>query len=167
MKFRRIAIIGISAVGKSTLARQLSLKFDLPFLHMDQLWWKPYWEETKEAAVAEKLSAELKKESWIIEGYIEPHSAERLRRADIVLYLDYSGWLAVIGGIKRIVCSKKREEMPEGCEDNLDWNYLKTMLYRKERPEIEEAIKPFASKIIRLKSRRSTNKFITKLCNER
>ena len=53
--------------------------------------------------------------------------------------------------------------MAEGCIERLDRKYLKVMLTREERPEIEEAIKGFEKKIIRLKNRKETKKFIKEL----
>lgn len=45
----RIAIIGISASGKSVFARELAGKTGLPLIHMDQLFWTGNWQEIPEA----------------------------------------------------------------------------------------------------------------------
>ena len=42
----RIVIIGCGGAGKSTLARQLGKKLNIPVVHLDKLWWKPGWVES-------------------------------------------------------------------------------------------------------------------------
>ena len=161
MSLNRICIIGISATGKSTLARFLHEKLNLPLIHIDQIWWGPDWSEQSEAAVSQRLSLILKKEDWIIEGYVEPLSQERFHKADLIIYLDYSGYRSLIGGLSRI-WKKQRPEMPQGCTDKVDIEYLKTMWFRRERPEIESALKKFKDpqKLVRLKSRSELRKFL-------
>ncbi len=40
---KKIVIVGVSATGKSTFARQLSIKTMLPSIHMDTVMWQPGW----------------------------------------------------------------------------------------------------------------------------
>ena len=47
--YKRILIIGCGGAGKSTLARQLGKKLNLPVVHLDKIWWLPNWQNrTKE-----------------------------------------------------------------------------------------------------------------------
>ncbi len=46
---QRIAILGCSGGGKSTLARALGEALDLPVVHLDQLYWLPGWVERDKA----------------------------------------------------------------------------------------------------------------------
>ena len=48
-----------------------------------------------------QLNEAVKKEKWIIEGYIHPSANIRLENADTIIYLDYSGLQVVIGGLQR------------------------------------------------------------------
>jgi len=52
--------------------------------------------------------------------------------------------------------------MASGCIEKFDWDYLKVMWGREEKPEIETAVKGFENKIIRLNSRRETDDFMAK-----
>lgn len=166
---KKIAIIGISGTGKSTLARSLSEQLQIPVLHADQYIWDEQWEEADLEKAEQKFRKSLDTESWIAEGYIHPCAKKRLQDADLILYLDYPGRVAMIGGVKRWwkYRGKKRPEMPDGCTEGqgLDWSYLKVMYKRGERSEIEEALQlgDFAKKLIRLTSRKETQKYIRSL----
>lgn len=162
MKFKKILIIGISGTGKTTLARKLSKLLKIPVSHYDEFVRDKNRTEVNEKIVEKKLEEVVKKDTWIIEWYIHPASKIRLEKADIVLYLDYSGFTAMLGWLKRRRQhrGKTRQEMADGCIEKFDLKYLKAMLSREERPEIEEAIKDFWEKIIRFKKKKEVIKFI-------
>lgn len=159
---QKIAIIGISGVGKSWTASYIGKKTNIPIVHMDQVWWEPYWKERPESVVQMDLLKKLQTASWVIEGYIQPLGVERLQQADLVIYLDFSGWQSLFGGLQRWFRhkKKKRPEMPEGCTDKLNFNYLKTMFLRAERAEIENVIKKSGISLVRLRSRSQLHKYL-------
>lgn len=160
----KILIIGISGIGKTRLARKLSDYLKIPVTHYDEFVWGKNWKEENEKVVEQKLEEVIKKDKWIIEGFIHPAAKSKLENADMVIYLDYSGCQAFWGGLSRWwKCrGKTRPEMAAGCIEKFDWNFLKVMWRRGERPEIEEAIKGFENKIVRLKTRKETNNFLAK-----
>lgn len=138
----RIAIIGISASGKSVFARELAEKTGLPMIHMDQLFWKGNWKEVPEAEYLKKHAEIIQQDKWIIEGYIEESMAARLRSADLIIYLDYPGWLCALWLIKRWLKHRKKarpelsDEALEGFETQSFWK----VLLRKERIRIENTL---------------------------
>ncbi|MGC4045594.1 MAG: hypothetical protein QM758_17525 [Armatimonas sp.] len=160
---KRILIVGISGTGKSTLGRKLAGRLDLPLHHMDSLIWKPNWQEASEAEIGEALTAIAKTDSWIVEGWIDTYSKPLLERATQILYLDFPGWQAALGGLKRawVYRGSKRPEMPEGCTEDFDLKFLKVMLLRQERPHIERILATANPAIVkRLTSRRAANEFL-------
>ena len=161
----KILIIGISGTGKTRIARKISAVLKIPVTHYDTLSWGQNGKEVKRRIVEKKINEVLKKRKWIIEGYINPSAKKKLEKADIVIYLDYSGVRAFFGGIKRWweYRGKTRPEMASIYKERLDLKDLKIMLTRDERQEIENEIKKYKHKIIRLKSWRETNKYITNL----
>jgi len=161
----RLLIVGISGTGKTYLAKDLSQKLNLPVIHLDSIFWKDKWQEQDEKIVVAKIKSALSQPKWIIEGYIEPLGKERVKRAEQIVYLDYSGMQALNGGIKRWLQLRKgvRPEMPTGNTETLGFRFLWTMLRRHERPEIESVIKGFEQKTVRLKSPKQTKNYLRQL----
>lgn len=159
---KKIFIIGISGTGKSTLARKLSAKLNIPTFHLDTFIWKENWVEASQSKVEKNIKNVINKEIWIIEGFISPCATLKLEAADTIMYLDYAGWRAALGGLRRWWQNrgKVRPEMPAGCVEKLDWKYLKVMWKRMERQEIEDAIQGYKNKTKRFKSPRETKRFL-------
>jgi adenylate kinase family enzyme len=142
LEIKKIVIVGISGVGKSTLGRMLADKHNLPLYYMDSLIWQQNWVEQSKDIICKNLEDISNKDNWIVEGWIDDYSNNILLHSDAVIYLDYSGWRAMLGGIKRwFICKgKKRLEMPDGCLEGFNLDYLKKMFLRKERPHIEKIL---------------------------
>ena len=66
--YKRILIIGCGGAGKSTLARQLGKKLNLPVVHLDKIWWLPNWQNRTKEEFDILLKEELTKPCWIIDG---------------------------------------------------------------------------------------------------
>jgi len=160
--YSRIAVLGISGSGKTTFAQKLGEKMQLPVYHMDQLFWGPSWQETPADEWKQQEKVILNKDQWILEGYIDETCPDRMARADLIIYLDFSGWVCALNGLKRWwrYRFEPRPEMAEGCTEKLDLRYLWVMLARKERSAIEEAIKTANHQnVIRLRSLREANEY--------
>lgn len=140
--YRRIAIIGISGAGKSTLARRLAETTGLPTVYMDRIFWTGKWQPVPEAEYLAEHASLIEAPEWIIEGFVEPSMAERLRLADLVLYLDYSGTRCVWQVLRRWLLHRKvsRPELPAEAVDWIDARYLRLVLTRGERRHIEAAL---------------------------
>jgi adenylate kinase family enzyme len=100
IKQRRILIVGISGVGKTTLGLRLSAILELPFFEVDSLFLGPNWTRREDfpARVAEIAG----QEGWIVDslGYCEVQ-AILAPKADLILWLDYSRPLVMRRVIRR------------------------------------------------------------------
>lgn len=124
---QRVLIIGCSGAGKSTLARKLGEKTGLTVVHLDALFWEPGWVESNRDVFDAKLMAEMEKPAWILDGNYARTLGMRLEKCDTVIYLDFPRWLCIFGVLKRVLMTygKVRPDMPEGCPERFDWEFLK------------------------------------------
>jgi adenylate kinase family enzyme len=161
----RILVVGISGTGKTYAAERLAQKFNLPVTYLDSIFWKENWKEEDEALVKSKIKKLINANEWVIEGYIEPLGKERVQQAELVIYLDYSGISAVLGGLDRRkqFRGKVRPEMPAGNTESVGIKFLWTLFMRHERPEIEKTISGYEQKVVRLKSRKQTESYLQHL----
>jgi adenylate kinase family enzyme len=152
---RRIAIVGIGGSGKSTLAREVAARTGLPLFHMDQLFWRGNWEEVPESEYLPQHAELVAQEAWIIEGYIDEAMAERVRRADLVIWLDYPGWLCLWRVLRRWIAHRKesRPELPAEAREEFIPRFWWTVLLRRERRGIVDALSDIPnSRLIRMSS---------------
>ena len=123
----RILIIGCGGAGKSTLARQLGEKLNLPVVHLDKLYWKPGWVQESREEFDRKLAITLEEPKWIIDGNFNRTMPLRLQRCDTVIYLDFPRITCLLGVIKRILTTygTVRPDMGEGCPERFDLEFLR------------------------------------------
>ncbi|WP_340372850.1 topology modulation protein [Peribacillus sp. FSL E2-0218] len=127
----RIMIMGVSAgVGKSTFARRLGDMLDMDVHHLDTFYWRPDWVE---APLEDFLAAQqevLTQDQWIMEGNYSHSIDLRLKHADTIFYLELPLHVCLYRVLKRrlINSGKTRPDMCEGCEEKLDWPFLKFII---------------------------------------
>ena len=163
---QRVVVIGCMGAGKSLFSGRLSRITGLRLHHLDMLFWRKggepeprEWYEIQKEIVAQ--------ESWIIEGNYGSTIDLRLRRADTVIFLDYSSMNCFLGVLRRIVFSRlgleRRPDIVEGCNQRLDRKFLRYAwdFNKKHRKGILSGLGryPGISAII-LKNRKEAEKFL-------
>ena len=138
--YKRVLIAGCSGAGKSFLARAMGERFDLPVVHLDRIWWLPGWAHITREEFDEKLAAELKKPSWIIDGDYARTFATRLKRADFCVYLDVDTQTCLQGARERVrqYRGRTRPDMTEGCDEYEDEEFERFILahWDEVRPKL-------------------------------
>ncbi len=86
----RIAIIGTTGSGKTTVARTLSKILNYPNIELDALFWEKNWKKVSDQIFRERVINAIKLDKWIIDGNYEPIRNLIWERADTVIYLDYT-----------------------------------------------------------------------------
>ena len=162
----RIIIIGCGGAGKSTLARQLGEKLNLPVVHLDKLFWKPGWVESTKEELDGKILAAMEEDRWILDGNYSRTLPMRLEKCDHVIFLDFPRWLCLWGVLKRVATGygKVRPDMPEGCPERFDrefmvwiWNFPKNV-----RPKLLRALENAPDVAVTvLKNRAEVNRFLS------
>lgn len=161
----RIVIIGCGGAGKSTLARQLGEKLDIPVVHLDKLFWRPGWVQVSREEFDKLHREALAREKWILDGNFDRTMEERIQRSDTVIYLDFSRFACLMGVLKRVLTTygKVRPDMGEGCPERIDWEFMKWVWdFNKNKREKNYRLLNAAEgkETIVLKNRRAVKKFL-------
>jgi adenylate kinase family enzyme len=161
---KKILIIGVSASGKSTLARKLATKTNLPTFFMDQIMWNPGWKYIGDENTIKEIDKISSGSQWVIEGWIPKEAIEFMfDRADTIIYLDYHKALAPIRYIKRYLKHRKnpRPELP-GSPDKFSVKFIKRILLKKEAYYINKKLeqKKYFDKTIFIKSPKQLEKLL-------
>ena len=164
----RVLIIGCGGAGKSTLARQLGEKLNLPVVHLDSIFWLPGWVEMEKNEFDARIRAEMAKETWILDGNYNRTLPERIARCDTIIYLDFSRTACLYGIFKRLLTNigKTRPDMGAGCKEKLDWDFVKWVWnFNKHKREKYYRLLNEAEGVetIVLKNRRMVKRFLQSL----
>jgi adenylate kinase family enzyme len=132
---RRIVILGCSGTGKSTLARNLAAKLNLPIAHLDHLFFEPGWKPRDREDFRRKVTDATRLERWIVDGnFVSWVGDIVLPRADLILWLEQPRWLCLLRVTLRCLDPRGfgRADLPPGCRDSLSQNML-TFIWTFER----------------------------------
>jgi len=97
-----VLVAGVTGAGKSTLARRLATRLDLPFHEMDALYHGPSWQPLDSfVAEVDRISAA---ETWVFDSHGYPAVRDLVwSRADTVVWLDYSRPLVMARVVRRSI----------------------------------------------------------------
>ena len=164
----RILIIGCSGSGKTTLARKLGEKLKLPVVHLDRLRWTGNWENVTREEFDARLSEELEKPQWIIDGNYNRTMPQRLEKCDTVIYLDFNRFVCLWGAVKRVIrgYGKTRPDMGGNCPERFDWEFICWIWnYNKSNREKNYGLLRGTEgiQVFLLKNRRAVNQFLEQI----
>ena len=117
---RKIAIIGNGGGGKTTLARRIAERLELPLIHVDSIQFLENWGKRSQEETRSILNAEAEKDKWVIDGFGPLDVIEtRFKKADRVIFVDFPLWRHFWWATKRCLKAykKNREELPPGCSE--------------------------------------------------
>ena len=139
----KILVMGYSGAGKSTLARALGRKYNCPALYLDTLQFEAGWRE-REPGEAEALAEAFldANQAWVIDGnYVGRFAYERrCREADWIIQLLLPRHVCLYRAVKRYLQNRgrSRESMAPGCEEKIDWEFIRWILWDGRRRECRE-----------------------------
>ena len=162
-------MLGSGGVGKSVLAREIAGITGLPLVHLDREFWGPGWAKPERDAWLAKLDVLLGGDAWIADGTHIDTLDHRLAKADGVILLDYSRWVAVRGVFTRLLhrAGRHRPDLAPGCNNRLDrvyaswvWKYPKVT-----KPAVAALLDKHADHIslVTLRSRRHAARWLDAL----
>lgn len=155
---QRIAVIGCSGGGKSTLVQNLAARRGLPVIHLDVLYWAPGWVGGDYEVFRRHLTEAVSGERWITDGNFPDSADLHFARADLIVWVDQPRLLCLWRVIWRVIATGggRRPDLPEGCQERFDpwlWSYVWNW-DRDTRPKVEIALAEHAPKtpLVRLRS---------------
>ena len=86
---RKIAVVGTTGSGKTTVARRLAAHHDVPHIELDALHWGPGWTEPSKEEFRARVQDALPDSGWVVDGGYHGKLGDLvLDRADLVVWLD-------------------------------------------------------------------------------
>ena len=166
----RVVVIGPPGSGKSTVARALGSLLDLPVVHLDTLFWNPGWVESDPDDFDARVRVRIRDERWVIDGNYQRTLAERMARADRIVFLDLPRRLCLSQIVLRRVRYARRErpDMAPGCPERIDrefWTWARGW-HANSRARKLPLIAAHADKVEILRSRREIRAFLAALARD-
>ncbi len=156
----KIIVIGCPGAGKSTFARQLREKTQLPLFYLDMIWHRADKTTDSREQFDFGLIDIMKQDQWIIDGNYIRTLPIRLQKCDTVFLLDYPLDVCIAGVESRI--GKSRVDMP-WIETEFDPVFRQWILdfSQKQLPEIYSCLGAYPDKELHIfKSRYEADEFI-------
>lgn len=164
---KKILIIGNAGAGKTTFARKLSRKTNIPLIHLDKLFWCGKWEHVSRDEFDVMLGEVLLGEEWIIDGNFNRTLPKRLEYCDAVFYFDFSAVACLWGATERVLANygKTRDDMGGECPEYFDKNkielYQNILKFNKNhRAAYYEMLEKSNAQVVVFKNRKDVRRYI-------
>lgn len=143
---QRIAVVGSSCAGKTTLAAELASRLEVSHTELDGLYWGPGWTPLDEPEFRSRVRALTHRPRWVIDGNYSRVRDLIWERATAVVWLDYPFPLvfgrAVTRTLRRIltreeICGGNRERLRDIVDPEwIPWWVVRT--FRRRRAELSD-----------------------------
>ena len=163
----KIAVLGFSGGGKSTLARKLGERLNLPVLHLDTVHWLPGWQQRRTEDGAAIVAEFMDQPDWIIEGtYSKYHMDQRMEQADRIVMLLLPRLICFARALRRhhTYRGQSRPDMTEGCPEKMDGQFVFWLLWEGRLPRrrkiFDDIAGRYPDKTVILRSQKEIDRFL-------
>jgi len=117
---QRILVVGTAGSGKTTLAREIGQRLDVPHYELDALHWGPDWTSTPAEEMRVRIESVIQGDAWVIDGNYSKTQDRTTARADTIIWLDYAlpitMWQLLKRTLRRVIT---KEELWGGNRESL------------------------------------------------
>lgn len=99
----RVMVVGTSCSGKTTFARDLAGRLDVPHVELDAIHWLPGWQERETEEFKALITKETRSDAWVTDGNYRAVHDILLKRATAIIWLNYPFPLTFWRAVKRTV----------------------------------------------------------------
>jgi adenylate kinase family enzyme len=121
--FQRIAVVGTTSSGKSTLAQKLAKRLCADYIELDALYWEPNWTPAEPVDFFVRVEEAIEAERWVTAGNYRLVRDLIWDRAEAVIWLDYSFplifWRLLTRTVRRAIT---QEELWSGNRETFWWH---------------------------------------------
>jgi adenylate kinase family enzyme len=171
---QRISVVGTTGSGKTTLARQIQQRLNIPHLELDYLHWEPNWTEVADDIFQQRVSQALSGDSWVVDGNYSQVREIIWRKADTIVWLDYAFVLTMSRLLKRTfwrivtqqpVCNGNRETWKKtfSRDSIVLWGLNTYHKRRKEYPILFSQLEYTHLQVVHLRSPQATQNWLFSL----
>ena len=161
---KKIIVIGCPGSGKSTFSKSMHKITGIPLVHLDMLFWNSDKTSVEKSVFLDRLSAEMRKDEWIIDGNYNSTMEIRMEACDTIVFLDYPTDVCLRGIEERR--GKVRSDMPWVEPDEYDREFVEFIknYNSQSRARVLELIEKFSCKdVFVFGSRAEADAFLDKL----
>ncbi len=167
----RIAVVGTTCAGKTTVAKRLAEQHGIPHVELDALHWGPGWSEPTAEEFRARVEEALSAESWVADGAYHGKLGDLVvEKADLVVWLDPP--LATVLrrlGARTVRRVRSGEELWGGNRETWRGAFLSRdslfvwalTTHRPRRARYEERLAKYD--LVRLRSERDTEEWLARL----
>ena len=161
---KKVVVVGCPGSGKSTFARKLQEKTDLPLYYLDMIWHKPDKTTLTKEEFDEKLHELIARDEWIIDGNYSRTLEPRLQACDTAFVLDLPLEVCLAGAQARV--GTKRIDMPWE-ETELSQEFLNYILSfsQQKLPRLLQLARQYSAQkqVVFFRSRQECDDFLKSL----
>lgn len=163
----KLDIVGSVASGKTTLARNLSDTYHVPFYQKDNIVWErtPNGDRKRGDKERDQLFQEIiNSDDWIVEGSPRKLLRESFEKCDYIILLDIPLYKRLTRSIRRWVRQKfgKEEYNSKPTVKFLCYSIKWVFEYEKDKKEIISYLSAYGSKYKRFTTSESAKLFISR-----
>jgi adenylate kinase family enzyme len=166
----KIAIIGPTSAGKTTLGRRLAAATGAHHIELDGLFHGPNWTPAEDETFRAAVTAAIDRPAWVSDGNYRAIRDITLGNADLVLWLDFPLPLIMSRLFRRTMLRWwRREELWNGNREDLRLHFMSRQSlflwalqthYRHRRVYPSEFVRCRARRVVRFRSPQALERWL-------